>query len=315
MNVLGVASLLTVAGALAAPAPARAVDHVSLSVGPIALKGKPGWRLTAFAPSMGPSDEEILGVTLRRKFLNGIAQEDHALRHSLSPAGRTFTFDGQRGRWRTHGLFGDVLTISMTVRASGPARDVDTDFRGCRGDIVEVPVLLRGSFVLRTKTRFFRTIRRAQLRGLARYNRGGPFDCTLTPATTCVGGTQFSASPTGAGASRIAVSSEAGRPWLHLASHVPMGRTGPTWYHWMSVEGIPAIDGSPPTFEVRPPPTSPITGSGTFTATTTSESTLGACRVTRYEGTFVGTFRTRFTGWGVRTLAIDTRNAFYSVFT
>ena len=44
-------------------------------------------------------------------------------------------------------------------------------------------------------------------------------------------------------------------------------------------------------------------GSGTSTATETSTDTRGACRRVAAKGTFTGSFRTRFAGWGARIAA------------
>jgi hypothetical protein len=39
---------------------------------------------------------------------------------------------------------------------------------------------------------------------------------------------------------------------------------------------------------------------------------LGPCRVTRMQGTFTGSFRARFAGWGVRTLDLTDGGASYT---
>ena len=44
-------------------------------------------------------------------------------------------------------------------------------------------------------------------------------------------------------------------------------------------------------------------GRGTFAATETTRGTRGECQRVTTTGTFVGTFGTRFAGWGARTLA------------
>jgi hypothetical protein len=307
----GVASIVAVLGALALPAPASAIDHVSLQLYPSAVPGKPGWRLTGTAP--GPEffgGSEILGVTLRRSFRAGTAEEIHGLRQTLET--RTFSFDGERGSWRSQGLLGDVLTVNMRVVRNGAERAVP-GYRACRGDFVEVPVLLRGTFVLRTKTRFFGSIRKVQLRGLVTYNRGGPVDCSASAPATCPSLTQLFAWNVGED-DNVSVFTEDSKSSLILGFREPVGRTGPVWYHWMSVSGFDPLTGELPRLEVRLPPASPITGGGTFTALESSESTVAGCRRTDVRGTFAGTFRTRFAGWGARTLAVSNGVAEYHSF-
>lgn len=303
---------LVLAGALAAPGSAYAIDHVTLQVNPTSLRGKPGWQLT---PGYAPGPEffggtEIVGVTLRRKFRNGAAEEVHGLRQSLGT--RTFSFDGRRGTWRSQRLLGDVLTVNMTVTATGAERPVP-GFLSCRGDFVAVPVILRGTYVLRTKTRYFGTIRRTQFRGLVTYNGGGAPDCTASPVMICTGWTQFSAQNQRGDGDAVSVFAEAATTSLTLAFREPVGRVGPVWYHWMLLTGFNPLVGELPTFEVRLPASMPITGSGTFTAGQSSESSVGPCRTTDVRGTFTGTFRTRFTGWGLRTLSVNTADARYRV--
>jgi hypothetical protein len=308
MRLAGVASLVALAGALAAPTPAFAVERVSLQLYPRALPGKPAWQLTGAAIALGASGRETLGVSLRRKFLSGRAKEEHALRHSLGIL-RTFAFDGERGRWRTQGLVGDVLKVNMRAVASGEARSVPS-FLGCRGDFLQVAVTLRGTFVLRTRTRFFGTIRLSQLRGLVTYHGGGPLDCSQPPIA-CEPLTRLYT--ISAGYDHISVSVDDRTKWLGLSFLEPISRTGSDWYHWMSVTGFETLVGALPTLEVRALPFLPIVGSGTFTAREMSETTIVNCRATKVRGSFVGTFSARFTGWGVRTLAVNNGDAEYLV--
>ena len=72
----------------------------------------------------------------------------------------------------------------MTVTATGAARDVG-ESQGCRGAFASVPVALRGSFVLRTGTAFFGSIRRLRLAGSVTFNRGGAVDCAAPVVETC----------------------------------------------------------------------------------------------------------------------------------
>jgi hypothetical protein len=56
--------------------------------------------------------------------------------------------------------------------------------------------------------------------------------------------------------------------------------------------------------QARLPSALPITGAGTFVAQRTSDEVRGVCRTASTTGTFNGTFRTRFMGWGPRTLRL-----------
>jgi hypothetical protein len=309
MRPWGVASILAVSGALALPAPAQAIDYVSLFVSPSALD-KPGWRLTASVPAPERLGGEIVGVTLRRTFLNRRAEEEHALRASVRTV-RTVSFDGRRGRWNVRDYLGAVLRVNMRIVAVGAARPRNEPF-GCRGAFVEVPVALRGTFVLRTQTAFFGTIRRVRLRGLVIFNTGGPVDCTRTAPVSCSPETQLSVWNTD-GTQRVAASTLSGG-WLHLGVSEPADATPVAysdWYHWMSVSQFDAFAGQLPALELRAPSTLPITGTGTFTAGETSESHSGPCQRTTVKGTFSGTFRARFAGWGTREVALSGSQATY----
>ena len=65
------------------------------------------------------------------------------------------------------------------------------------------------------------------------------------------------------------------------------------------------LSGQLPTIAARLPSMLPIQGSGMFTAQQTSTETHGACHTISATGTFNGTFRTRFAGWGARTLRLN----------
>lgn len=65
--------------------------------------------------------------------------------------------------------------------------------------------------------------------------------------------------------------------------------------------GFSPLAGGLPSIAVRLPSTLPVAGSATFTAPDTSTETSGACRRVAAVGSFRGTLRTRFTGWGART--------------
>jgi hypothetical protein len=310
MRPWGVASVLGLVAALALPAPALAVDHVSLFVSPSRLGGADGWRMTASVPSPERFRGEILGVTLKRTFLNGRAEEQHALRASLRTV-TTVSFDGRRGRWNVRDYLGPVLSVNMRIVATGAARPGNDPY-GCTGAFVQVPVALRGTFVLRTRTPFFGTIRRVRLRGLVIFNSGGPVDCTRTASVSCSPSTQLSAWNTDS-TQTVSASTLSGG-WLHLGFIEPAGTTpvaNSAWYHWMSISQFDPFAGQLPTLELRAPSTLPIAGTGTFTAGETSESQSGPCQTTTVKGTFTGTFRARFAGWGTREVALSGSQAAY----
>ena len=102
-------------------------------------------------------DPEIFGVTLSRSFPAGRGDELHAFRAAPK---QTVTFDGQSGRWEAR--FGNALTLRMEIEATG-ARESSDPPLPCLGTFAKVPVTLRGTFVLRTRTKFFRTVRRVSV--------------------------------------------------------------------------------------------------------------------------------------------------------
>jgi hypothetical protein len=164
-------------------------------------------------------------------------------------------------------------------------------------------VALRGSFVLRTGTAFFGSIRRVRLAGSVAFNRGGPVDCAAPVVETCSPSTVLTAST---GRETVLASPDAGG-WVTLSFADPRGSVPPgaAWYHVMRVErvGFDPLSGTPPDVSVAVPAALPVRGSGTFAAAGTSTGMRGACRRTASTGTFTGTFQTRFAGWGVRTAA------------
>lgn len=291
------------AGTLALPAPAYAIDYaLQLQPSKVPEAHVPaGWRLMATTITRGQF--ETFGVTLGRTFLGGRAEESHGLRAALSVG--TVAFDGVRGRWDTQKQVGGVVSVRMSIRATGALEALE-DAWGCRGSFARVSVVLRGTFVLRTGTRFFGTIRRSQLKGILTFRTGGAADCSPPSVATCTPWTDFHvtrgfdsvyASPDSRG--RVALSFREG------------GRTGPVWYHVLTVTRLEPFAGALPALNLRIPAGLPITGAGTFTATESSDSTVGSCRVTTTRGAFTGTFRARFAGWGTRTLAMGTYDAAY----
>ena len=94
-------------------------------------------------------------------------EERHALRATtVTPS---VSFDGRRGRWNLRNQVGSVLTANMAIRATS-AQPL-AQYQQCTGAFAQVPVSLTGTFVLRTGTAFFSTIRRVRLRGLVVFNR------------------------------------------------------------------------------------------------------------------------------------------------
>ena len=299
-----------VGAALAVPANAAAVDHVTLFVSPTTLS-QPGWKLSAAV--VGPTERsgrETFGISLTRKLGNGRGEEQHGLR--AAPIG-TVSFDGRNGRWRAR--FGTAVAIGMTLTATGPARELG-EHQGCRGAFASVPVRLRGSFVLRTGTSFFGTIRRLVLAGSVTFNRGGPVDCSAPTFEICSPSSVLSAVRQGSTgpAPTLLLSPDAGG-WLTLSFADRGGAlpAGVTWYHVMRAErlGFDPLTGRPPTMAVDLRNASAVRGSGTFAATETTTGTRGECRHVVTTGTFTGSFRTRFAGWGARTLAFG-RSGFAS---
>jgi hypothetical protein len=177
----------------------------------------------------------------------------------------------------------------------------------CRGNFSHVAVTLRGRFVLRTGTKFFRTIRRVSLPGVVSFASGGLVDCTAQPPTECGASSVLSASTSqgqpGLPATLLMSPDEKGWTTLSFADRSAASSAEPsaTWYHVMYAVGSNPLSGELPLITARLARPLPIRGSGTFAAQQTSTATNGACRSVLTTGTFNGTFRTRFAGWGTRT--------------
>jgi hypothetical protein len=285
--------IAAVGAALALPGNAGAVDQVTLFVSPTKLSQR-GWNLSAavVAPRSAGA-RETFGVSLTRAFGNRRGEELHGFR--AAPTG-TIAFDGRSGRWRAR--IGSLVTIDMAVTAIGAESPIG-ESQGCRGALSTVPVRLRGSFVLRTGTSFFGTIRRLGLAGSVTFSRGGPVDCAAPAAETCSPSTVLTAS--GGPAATLVLSPDAGS-WLTLSFADRGAAAAATWYHVMRIErfGFDRLVGAPPTFGVSLPAGLAVRGSGSFTATETTSGTRGACRRVASTGTFSGRFSTRFAGWGGR---------------
>jgi len=287
--------------AFALPARAHAVDHVVLDISPTRiataasvktskqerarLRQLASWRLDGRIVGRDfyrPGDAEIFGVSLTRSFSNG--HELHAFR--AAPR-QTVTFDGERGRLQAR--FGKTLAIDMEIVATTAPHAVAPALP-CRGVFAEVAVRLRGTFVLRTGTRFFRTIRRAGLTGVVNFNSGGVVDCTPQSSTECENSSTLSVSQ-GADATLLMSPDENGWASLSIADR-SAASAGYTWYHVMYALGSNPLSGQLPTIAAHLTAPLPI-------------QLDGGCRSTSTTGTFDGTFRAQFAGWGVRTLKLN----------
>jgi hypothetical protein len=310
--------MVAVGAALALPARGYAVDHVVLDVSPARIaptvsakaskqerarvKALVAWRLNGRVVGRDfyrRGDAEIFGVTLSRSFLGGRGQEVHALRAAPT---QTVTFDGRRGRWEAR--LGNSLTIRMEILAAGAAQPADSPLP-CRGTFARVPVRLRGTFTLRTGTSFYRTIRRATLAGTVSFDPVGGVDCMPIPASGCSPSRTLSVSHRLSGTSDATLlmsPDESGWTTLSFADRAVASSAGHTWYHVMYALGTNPLSGQLPTLGAGLPSSLPIQGSGTFTAEQTATESQGACRTTTATGTFQGTFRTKFAGWGMRTM-------------
>ena len=301
--------------AFALPARAHAADHVVLDISPTRIAAPASvkaskqerarlrqlapWRLDGRIVGRDfyrPGDAEIFGVSLTRSFSNG--RELHAFR--AAPR-QTITFDGERGRLEAR--FGKTLVIDMEIVTTGALRSAEPPLP-CRGAFVTVAVRLRGTFVLRTGTKFFRTIRRAGLTGVVTFNSGGAVDCTPQPSTECATSSTLAVSQ-GADAGLLMSPDENGWASLSIADRSAASAAGYTWYHVMYALGSNPLSGQLPTIAAHLTGPLPIQGSGTFTAQKTSTEVDGACRSTSATGTFDGTFRARFAGWGLRTVRLS----------
>jgi hypothetical protein len=311
---------VAVGASLALPARGNAVDHVVLDISPTPLassapakatkeerarlKALGAWRLHGriVGPEFYfPGDPEIFGVTLSRSFLGGRGQELHAFRAAPK---QTVTFDGQRGLWEAR--FGRALTLRMTIVATGGQESADSPLP-CRGSFAKVPVSLRGTFALRTGTKFFRTIRRVGMTGVMSFAAGGVDCAPRTSPTVCGRSSTLSLSHRMSSTADAALlMSPDGDGWttLTFADRSAQSSAGYTWYHVMYALGSNPLSGELPALDTSLASPLPIQGSGTFTAQRTSTATNGACSSTVTTGAFNGVFRTRFAGWGERVVRL-----------
>jgi hypothetical protein len=318
----GIVLIVAVGAALAVPARAHAGDHLVLDISPTRVatavsakaskqerarvKALAPWRLHGRVVGRDfyrPGDAEIFGVTLSRSFPAGRGDELHAFRAAPK---QTVTFDGQSGRWEAR--FGNALTLRMEIEATRAQESSDPPLP-CLGSFAKVPVTLRGTFVLRTGTKFFRTVRRVRLTGLMTFAPTGPVDCMpVVPGSACGRSTTLSLSHRLSGTSDAALlmsPDENGWTTLSVADRSAASAAGYTWYHVMYALGFNPLSGQLPTIAARLASPLPIQGSGMFTARQTSTETNGACSAVTTAGTFTGLFRARFAGWGARSIRFD----------
>jgi hypothetical protein len=288
--------------ALALPGRSLALGDVSLYLPPTAL-GTPPSKLAAWTLQAWADDGSAPYVTLERLSANRRVRETHILNGGVA----SLTFDGKRGSFQAQ--VGTALQVSMAIaatRSSGPVID-------CSGRM-RVPIVLRGTFVLGTGTRFFGTIHRSRATGVVWFKAEAPPDCSApTSPALCAPGSAFGVGGIEAVArGRLMTwASPAIRPWtsatiLAFGPVSPEAVVGPSpeWSHVMTVFGLNPLTGALPTLTVHMPPWSPIQGDGTFTARQTSEQIDNGCRTATTTGAFEGSFRAQFAGWGVRTLQI-----------
>jgi hypothetical protein len=284
--------------ALALPGRSLALDDLSLYMAPTSL-GTPPSKLAAWTLQASVSDGAPPYVTFERWSRRGRVREMHIL--NLSGAA-SVTFDGKAGTFEAN--FGSTLRVTMAIaatRSNGPVVD-------CAGRM-RVPIDLRGTFALRTGTRFFGVIRRARAFGTVSFKAEAPPDCAAPTSAGCTPGSSLAFGRTGGWL--LGWTNVASLPWTSAAilaigpaSPDEMVGTSPVWSHWMTVMGLNPLTGTLPTLTMRMPAWSPVQGGGTFTARQTSEQVADGCAITSTTGTFEGSFRARFAGWGVRTVQI-----------
>jgi hypothetical protein len=285
------AVLVVVGAAFVAPAQAHAGDHVWLSLDRARLAD--GWSLTGASAGgdFYPGGRELVGLTLSKRH-SASAVERHAFRADLARA--TVSFDGRQGRW-TAQRAGGAFDVSMKMVSTGAPQPVSGQVLGCRGSFLRRAVRLEGTFVLRTGTAAFGTIRKTRLTASVTYNAGGAVDCGVT-AGSCESGTSLSAY-----AGPRSLVADPARRTLVLSFR---GSDG--WYHVIELSRLSVPAAEPPTIRIGVPPNLPVGGTLTFTARDIKELIDGPCRVTTAQGDLTGKLRVRFTGWGARTFAAST---------
>jgi hypothetical protein len=286
------ALLAVVAVGLAAPAEAGAAHRAWLSIDPVRLGD--GWKLSAAVTTPAlhpPTAYEILGVRLEKN-LSARATEVHA--RYVHNVDATMVFDGELGRWRTAGRAGRALAIDMEIRSTSEPQRLPVGEGlpfACHGSFLRRLVNLHGTFVLRTGTARFGTIRRVHLTGRITYDDGGPVECGLPPPVDCVSWTSVAANaPTG---NYLSVDPTERRLVVVVRDH--------GWDHVMWASNLNVSAAEPPTIRIRLPASGPLTGPLSFNVGEIKESMEGSCRVATAQGQFAGRVRVGYTAWGART--------------
>ena len=288
--------LVALALALVLPSGAQAADYLVVYVNP--TKVAPGWTLGGSIVSGNfYGSDEVFGLTLTRAATGRpLLEEKHALRSHHAKS--TISFDGSSGRLKTTGQLGTAAVVDMTIQASGASAPVERVL-GCSGSFRQVPVRLDGTFTVRTGTRFFKTVERTRLTGLAMYEDGLVACGRPAPATCGASSSLF------AGGARRSLTADARSLILSFSEPVGSAPANSTdWYHVLTLSGYDAVTGTLPELAVTARSPS-LRGSATFAARTTTESGSGACRVTTTAGDMTGSFTAAFAGWGMRALRLQ----------
>jgi hypothetical protein len=303
------------AAAFAAPAGARAADHLSLDASTRLGGALAGWRLAVHADSGDvyatddPATQSPLtrGGYVRVRLVRRAGAADE--RHDLIglPTSDTIAFDGTAGTLDVRSELGSALAIRMAISTAGTA--TPTNALACTGgSFVSVPVRLRGTFVLATGTRLFGTLRPAALSGRLISNRGGHVaGCFDRPVAACTPGEELSASVVlGPGAARPAV--VLGAVWAPRERYAYAawisyldGPADPEWKHQLFVD-LPRrpFAGPPRHLRFRLPAHGPLRGSGLLRTTRVASTPAPECGSveTQASGSLEGTFGAVYHGWG-----------------
>jgi hypothetical protein len=284
---------------LVLPATAEAAPSTWLSLD--ATRVAPGWTLKgSVVKGSGSAEDVVVGLTLSRALAAG-SGEDHALRaHGRRT---TISFDGRNGRWRANGQLGTVATVDMRIRSLGTSTSAG-EILGCFAQFRRVRVRLTGTLVLRTGTRFFKTIRRRSLTGSIVYSPQ-PVVCGPKPAVLCE-----SSSWLGAGGPSASLNASPRLLVVQFSEQARGAPAGVRWYHVARLGGYDALKGMPPSLTVSTPSRGIVSGSATFSGADAEEA-AGECPTTTYHGTAAGTLRATFAGWGARTLTLKGAEARY----
>jgi hypothetical protein len=303
------------AAALAAPAGARAADHLSLDASTRLGGVLAGWRLAVHADSgdLYATDDPagqsrlVRGGYVRVRLARRVGAVDE--RHDLIglPTSDTISFDGTAGMLDVRSELGSSLAIRMAISTTAPA--TPTNALACTGgSFVSVPVRLSGTFVLATHTRLFGTLRPTALSGRLVFNDGGHVaGCFDQPVPVCTPGEELQASVVpGPGAARPEV--VLGAVWAPKerfayaawASYLD-GPADPEWKHQLFIDlRLRPFAGAPRHLRLRLPTGGPLRGSGVLRNTNVGSFPAPECGSVEIHafGPLEGTFHADFHGWG-----------------